>query len=402
MLDWLWHRLIGWVEILVPSSCKGELLGILWQKDIRFWKQQDKNALTSLRIAERELPLLQETCIPLTVGRTGGIPVFFRFCLTRPGLALGTVLLVLWCLYAEHLVWRVEIDGCDTLSEMEMQAILAENGCGFGDFIPSIDCDALHATVKAKHPEIAWISVFLHGNTAEVQLRETKFPQTRNHPDGTYANIVATEAGEIVSVRAYEGETVVQLGDVVLPGELLISGVVSMKNEGQSRLEYAAGEVLAKVVRPISVSIAPTRKKTVYTGRQIVRRTVTILGKSFPLYRNTAVPYTEYDDTEAIENVRLFGRFVIPMTLSSTILQETKTIEETLTSEEAVAEAMSTLRRELDAALQKGELLSRTVTTAFEEDGTYRIDCLLYILRDIVQTEEFTVQELPVKAETPS
>lgn len=397
MLEWLWHMLMSWVEIVVPSSCFGELLSLLWNEDIRFWHERDTGEHTSIRIAQKDLYRLQEACgcIPVTMGKVGGVPVFVRFCLARPGLTLGTVVLVLWCLYAEHLIWRVEIDGCDTLSETEVQAILAEHGCGIGDYIPMIDCDALHATVKAKHPEIAWLSVFLHGNTAEVQLRETKFSEIEKHPTGTYANVVAAEVGEIIRVHAYEGEPVVSAGDVVMPGELLISGVVSMKNEGQSRLEYAAGEVFAKIARPISISVTQTKEKTVYTGRQSVRSRITILGKSYQLYRNTDIPYAEFDTVETIENVRLFGRVAIPVTISSTIFCETETITEKCTSEEAVAEAMKQLRWKMDTALEKGELLEQTVTTVLEEDGTYRIDCLLYILQDIAKTEEFTVQEVP-------
>lgn len=399
MLDWLWHFLMGWVEILVPCSCRGELLDLLWQADIRFWRENvnKKNNTISVRISYRELCILQDAavcrCVPVTIGKTGGITVFLQFCLARPGLALGTVLLVLWCLYAEHLIWRVEIDGCDTLSQEEVQAILAENGCGLGDFIPSIDCDALHAIVKAKHPEIAWISVYLHGNTAEVQLRETKFPDNDERPQNTYANVIAAEAGEIVSVRAYEGEAVVSAGDVVLPGELLLSGVVSMKNDGQSRLEYATGEVLAKVARTITVEVSPRQEKTVYTGRQITQRTVTLFQTPIQMYFHTDIPYTEYDVVNVIEPVRLFGKVAIPVTILSTVYRETEMVEKSLTADEATAEAMLQLREKMDTALEKGELLECTVTTTFDENGTYRIECLLYLLLDIAKTEEFTVRK---------
>lgn len=399
MLDWLWHILAGWVEIFVPLSDKTALLDMLWECDISFWQEtvHKKKNMVSVRIFEKALVLLQESacnrCVSLTLGRQGGIPALLRFCKVRPGIFVGTICLVLWCLYAEHIIWRVEIDGCSVLSKQTVQEILASHGCGIGDYIPAIDCDALHATIKAKHPEIAWISVYLHGNTAEVQLRETKFSDARESHANMYANVVAAEAGEIVSVRVYEGESVISEGDVVMPGELLISGVVSMKNEGESRLEYAAGEVLAKVARPISISVTQTKETTAYTGRQITKRTVVVLGKAFRLYWDEDIPYAEYDANDTMEAVRLFGNISIPVTISTTTIRETETILEERTAEEAVAEAMGLLRQEMDTALEKGALLERTITTAFDEDGTYRIDCLLYLLQDIAKTEEFRVQE---------
>ena len=60
---------------------------------------------------------------------------------------------------------------------------------------------------------------------------------------------------------------------------------------------------------------------------------------------------------------------------------------------EAAAEAMMRLRAEMDKAIGTGEMLSRTVTAAMTEDGKYRIDCLLYVLRNIAVTEEFTVTD---------
>ena len=92
-----------------------------------------------------------------------------------------------------------------------------------------------------------------------------------------------------------------------------------------------------------------------------------------------------------MEEVCLFDRFSVPVTIFSTVIRETETIRETITPEEAVAEAMIRLRKEMEEAIGTGEMLSRTVTTELSEDGTYRIDCLLYLLRDIAATEEFTV-----------
>jgi similar to stage IV sporulation protein len=260
-----------------------------------------------------------------------------------------------------------------------------------GDFVPNINFDALHAKVKAENPDIAWLSVYMHGTTAEVQMRETKHPSDLSHPGGTYANVIASEAGEIVSVRVYEGQAAVQAGDVVLPGELLISGVVDGKEAGSARTEYAAGEVLARVCRPISVEVSCIREKTVYTGRETVKKSVKFFKNTINLFGNTGIPYATYDTIDMMEEVCLFDRFSVPVTIFFTVVRETETAVETLTPEEAAEEAMGILRAEMDRAIGTGEMLSRTVETSVLEDGGCRIDCVLYLLQDIAGTEEFTV-----------
>ncbi len=395
MLDWLWYFLSGWSEITVDAACRGVLINLLWQLEIPFWREKSGGNAVRVRIRRKDLECFtmraEAEGLCFCISGNGGLPVILTFCRRRPGLAVGGVFLLAWCLYSQNLIWHLTINGCETMEEREVEAILTEAGCGVGEYYPAIDFDALHASLKAQNPDIAWISVYMNGTTAEVQLRETRYPADLSHPENTYANVVAAEAGEIVSVRVYEGEAAVAERDVVTAGELLISGIVPMKEEGQSRPEYAAGEVLAVVACPISVEVSLNREKTVFTGRETVKKSVKFFKNTINLFGNTGIPYATYDTIDMMEEVCLFDRFSVPVTIFSTVIRETETIRETITPEEAVAEAMIRLRKEMDEAIGTGEMLSRTVTTELSEDGTYRIDCLLYLLRDIAATEEFTV-----------
>lgn len=399
MLEWLWHFFSGWVEIAVDSTCRSTLADLLWRLEIPFWHEKRKADTLRVRIPFHSYPVFsaqaEENCFCFTVNGQGGWPVVLRFCRCRPGILLGFCLLLFWCLYSQNLIWDIEIDGCVTLDPSEVEKILTEAGCGVGDFVPVIDFDLLHARIKADNPDIAWMSVYMNGTTAEVQLRETKHPENRSHPPGTYANVVAAEAGEIVSVQVFEGEAVVKTGDVVMPGELLISGVVSMKNEGQSRTEYAAGEVLAEVAVPLSLEVSCVKEKKVYTGREKTKKSIKIFKKSINLFANTGIPYATYDTIDKMEEVCLFGRFQIPVTIYSTVCREYEMVEEKRSSKEAVEEAVKKLREETEKAIGSGEMLRRTVTTSVSEDGSCRIDSLLYVLRDIASTEEFTVHDSP-------
>lgn len=396
MFEWLWHYFAGWAEIQTDVSCRSVLAAMLWQAEIPFWHEENDGERLSVRIPVSQLQQCLEAAeacgLCCETGRQGGFPLVLRFCLHRPGIPLGIILFLAWCLYSQNLIWNMEIDGCVHMDESAVERILTEAGCGVGDFYPAIDFDALHATVKAENPEIAWLSVYMHGTTAEVQLRETKFPKDLSHPEGTYANVVAAEAGEVVSVDTFEGEAVVKTGDVVLPGEMLISGVVSMKNEGQSRTEYAAGEVWAKVAVPISVEVSLRQEEKEYTGRKKEKKSIKIFKKSINLFGNTGIPYTTYDTIDKMEEVCFLGRWSIPVKIDSTVYREYMTTVTERTPEEAAAEAMIRLREEMDKAIGAGEMLSRTVTAEITEDGVYRISCLLYVLRDIAATEEFTVR----------
>ncbi len=397
MLEWLFRFFMGWCEITVEKDCRSAFVAMLWEREIPFWRERIQKETMTVRIAkgdrERCQTEAQNRCLSLFCSAKGGLPVVLAICRRRPGLIAGGLFCLFWCLWSAGMVWDVEVDGLETMTVARIEEILSSYGCGIGDRYGRVDFDLLHARVRADHPEIAWLSVYMNGTTAEVQLREKKVGASHTHPAGTYANVVAAEAGEILSVRVFEGQAVVEAGQVVLPGEMLVSGVVPMKEEGESRLEYAAGEVLARVMRPIQIEILPEREKITYTGREKTKKSVKFFKKTINLFGNTGNSYATCDTIDTIEEVCLFGLYEIPVAICSTAYRETQTVMETLTPSEMEAEGARRLREETDAARGTGEMLSRIVSTGFDGDGVYRIHCLLYLEKDISTTAEFTVSE---------
>ncbi len=404
MPEWIYRFLVGWTEITVGLECHSAAVSLLWELGIPFWREKRRGEAVTFRLFRRDcetfLMQAEAVCIPCEVTVRGGLPVFLAICRRRPGLAVGGLACILWCLWSQGLVWEVDVRGLETLTVTQVEEILSDYGCGIGDRYGKIDFDQLHASVRADHPEIAWLSVYMHGTTAEVQLREKKVGTYLHHAPGVAANVTATEAGEILSVRVFEGQAAVGPGQVVLPGELLISGVVPMKTEEEVRTEYAAGEVRARVMRPILIEIPPEKEKTVYTGRVRTEKSVKIFKKIIKLFRNTGIPYATCDTIDKMEEVCLFGLYKIPVTIYSTDHRETTTVTETLSPEEAIAEGERRLRTEMDLALGTGEMLSRIVTAGFDENGVYRIHCLLYLEKDIGTTVEFTIH--PTEEPPPS
>jgi len=394
MFDWLWRYFCGWQSFCVAVGCRSILMDLLWQEEIPFWHERKRGDSVSVRISRSHVQKLEEAalarCMPYTMLKRGGFSELVKFCRKRPGIPAGLVLLCLWCLYSQNLIWNIEVEGCENLSETYIEEILTAYGCGVGEFYPAIDFDALHSNISAWEPEIAWLSVYMHGTTAEVQLRETKPADPYKKPEGVYANVVAAEAGEVVIAEVEEGQATVRKGDIVLPGDMLISGVVPMRKEGQTRLEYAKGTVLAKVACPITVEVTRKRLEKSYTGREKTEKSVKIFKNTINLFANTGIPYTTYDTINKMEQVCLFETWSIPVTVCTTVYREYEMLATEVSPERAAEEALMEMRQKMDASIGTGELLSQSVTVTTTEEGNCRIDCLLYLLRDIAVTEEFT------------
>lgn len=327
--------------------------------------------------------------------RLRGLPTFLGFLRKRPGIAAGFVVLFLWCFLSQNLIWKVEIEGNTTTDEGEITTLLEELGCGVGDWIPGIDYDWVHANFRARSESIAWLSVYQRGTVAKVQVREAIKPPQKDGRDcpGVYANVVAAAGGEIVLTEVFSGEAAVQIGDVVLPGEVLISGVCQMRHENQYRLTYARGRVLAKVAYPITVEITRERKVKRYTGKSKTDVSLKIFKKEINLFKTTGNPYATCDTISTMEEVCLWNRYAIPVWITRTVYREYDTVTETVNTQKAADEAMAELRRQIAIAVENGELISQTVKITSSEDK-YRLECLLYCEKDIAKTAEF--RDVPI------
>ncbi len=394
--------LLGYVVLLFPPAMGQKVMDLLFSLGMEFYgERRRRDGSIRLCLPAGYLKTLREASAAwegtgVTVSDVRGVPVLLRYLMKRPGLTLGILLLLVWCYVSQRIVWDIRIEGNTTTPDREIVELLTDLGCGYGAWFPSIDFDDLHARALTMTDKIGWLSVYMNGTVAEVQVRELVKPDRVTHGEGVYANVVAAEDGVIESVRAAEGQAAVKAGDIVRRGDVVISGVMERKDmnlpEGGVRFEYAAGEVLARTVRHFSVEISLIREEKVYTGAEKREKRIKIFGKPVKLFENTGITYTKYDKIDKMERLSLFGICDLPLWVEETIYREYtyETVE--ITPEEAAAEGLRELRYLTDEAVEGGELAEKTVTTSMA-DGVYRIDCLLYVVRDIAETEEFTVPD---------
>ncbi len=402
MLRSIWGFLCGYVVLRIEKGARGAVYDILFRLGMDFFGEKRNRKGELILCLPRKYEKNFRACLgvewaeKVSVSDLRGFPVAIRFLRCRLGILLGMIVFVLWSVVSQRIIWDIRIDGNTVTPDSEIIELLSELGCGYGAWIPSIDYDDVHAQYLARSRTIGWISVFMNGTVAEVQVRELVKPETVRHEDGVYANVVAAEGGEIEIVRVFEGQAAVKKGDVVKAGDLVISGIVEKKDpyqpEGGFRYEYAAGEVIARTARSIEVEIGLQREEKVYTGEETVRKNIKIFGNLVKLFQNSGIVYTKYDKIDKIERVSLFGRLDLPLWLEETVFREYRYERREISPEEAAAEAFAELRRLTDEAVENGELLQRTVSSSLE-DGKYIIRCLLYIERDIGETKEFTVTE---------
>ena len=385
----------GYSFFYISDGFRGRVSALLIDNRIPYTVRNMKDGTFRLKIRLRKyetaFSLLRENQIKFAVSLKKGLPAFLSKLIIRPGFVVGLILFFAVSWFSSRIVWDIRVSDNCSFTKEEIETVLLSENFAYGTFFEMIDFDRLNSSIMANNPDIAWISVNMRGNVAEVDVRKAEHGVTPERADGVYANIVAGEEAQIVLIHTDEGTTVAADGDIVKKGDLLISGIVPLRNEGV-RFVYASGEISADVNRSISVRVDNTVKEKVYTGKKTDDKSVIFFKKKINLFSNGGIEYTSYDKIDKKERFNLFGMIPLPFWVEKTEYREYTEHETELTPEQAMVAAKKKLREMSDEVLDDAELISKKIIVLPEKDGI-TLRCDMVCRTDIGKTVEFTVSD---------
>lgn len=208
-----------------------------------------------------------------------GLPFFLRQNRERRGLLIGMAAAVLIVIILSGNVWSITLTGNSTLTNEQVLEAFKSEGVYVGARKSKIQPEEIKYNVLKILPELLWANVNIKGSRVEIVIKErTPVPE---FPDSdTPCNIIADEDGEITAVNAEIGSPQVREGDLVLKGDLLISGVVENLDLSTS-FKASRGNVYAKVKR--QVHIVNTDLRLSALEKRKTRYTFSLLGLEIPL-----------------------------------------------------------------------------------------------------------------------
>lgn len=393
----------GTCRVSIPIEHRREAFDFMYRETIPFRREMIGGCSVSFTVrlgdAKKLACFADRSEFEICFCDAGGFPVALHFLKKRPILPLGVLLCAIWLLYSQNLVWDIEITGNSKTSESTITEQLETLGFGVGTYYPSVNFNQLHADYAASQNDISWLSVYMNGTVAEIQVRELWEDEREVHDSGVYANIVAAADGIVREVNVFEGQAAVRAGDLVREGQVLISGIVE-KKDGGVRYEYAAGEVICETASPIHVEVSCEREEKQYTDREKVRKSIKFFKKTINFFINGGIEYATYDKIDMMEQVCPFGLKELPVWIMTEVYREYENVVCEIPADQAADEAMAQLTQRIREETDGAELVSKTIETKLE-DGVYNIDCLLYLNRDIGTTIEFTAEDVPETDDTP-
>ena len=232
----------------------------------------------------------------------------------RAALLMAAVLLAVMCWGVTQCVWQIRVEGAGAY-EAEVWAALKEMGVRVPMLRRSVDLSALKEKLEWRYPQVAWIECGWRGMGLSIRMTEGMLA-TRGE-EAEVCDVIASTDGIVSSIVTRAGTPVVNPGDVVRKGQVLIRGE-ERTSAGQIRPVAASGSVWARVWVQAAVQTPMRMVETIPTGKETEVHVV--VSPWFPLWAVSESSY-EHEDVHIKETP--LGGFFFPLKIRTEFRIET-------------------------------------------------------------------------------
>ncbi|MGE4548327.1 MAG: sporulation protein YqfD [Intestinibacillus sp.] len=395
----------GTVRIGVRGAAVERFLNLCSRHDIALYDieriQIDELRATILVADFKRLrKLMGRTGCRVQLLRRSGAPFVAHRFRKRYMLFGGALLLGGLCWVLMNFLWVIHVTVPDGISGYVLDQNLADLGVYPGAYIGSIDARAVRSEMMYRMPELAYISINLHGNRLEVEAHARR-PKPQMVDADLPTSVYATKPGLITKMTVTEGTPTKKVGETVEQGEMLVSSIkLPTGEQGKPRKSHATAEVEARTWYTLTARRMPETMVKQYTGRQ-KKHYALVFGKwRLNLFLGSSISQENCDKTVSERKIVITDSLEVPVRLEEETFRYYETAP-TASDPEALRAEM-----EQSALARLRAQISGTVTahsTAFRElpGGGYELtlyaECLEQIGEEAVDTQALPEPEEPAQ-----
>ncbi|WP_027365418.1 sporulation protein YqfD [Desulfotruncus alcoholivorax] len=324
----------GYVTIALPEDCLEKFINMATTRGIFLWGISGVGAdRVTLKVHLSGVQPLRHvarmTRCRFTIVEKAGLPFIIIKLRRRKALLLGALFFVVAIYLSSSFVWFVNVSGNKSISEQEIKEIARQSGLYPGAFKPSIDSEKIEKIIMNRFTDLSWVGVCFDGTRADIKVVEKVLPPNNNL--NAKIDIVATKDGLIKQILVLQGQPLVQEGDTVKAGQVLISSAIpppkvedELDNIEESAREpqeeeqtvkyvHARGIVKASVWYEGYKEVPLIEKGENYTGHEITKLCIKIGAKEIILMGPGDVPFAKYDILTDCKKVPAWRNINIPV-----------------------------------------------------------------------------------------
>lgn len=277
----IFEQLGGMVTVKLKGKNLEKVVNMAMARGIFLWNIKKIDEGISFRVRQSGFTALQaisaEAGFELEATRRQGLPFFKQVLKRRMGFIAGAFFFVAALYFLSSFVWFVEVSGNRMLDEERVLDNAHRLGVYRGAAKWSFSTRDVEDALLRDISEISYVRINVTGVKARIEIVEKVLPsQEITGP----CHIVAVRDGVVDDILVLNGQAAVKSGDVVVKGDLLISGLLDPpsspyvpeseeeKMSKKAKPVRARGSVLAKVWYEGYGECAMKAEKLVLTGQK--------------------------------------------------------------------------------------------------------------------------------------
>ena len=382
--------IVGYVRIEVEGYYIERFINICTNKKILIWNlKREKGVKLYLSIGINDFKKLsaiaRKTNCKVKILRKRGVPFLLNRYKKRKLFAIFLILILALIFTSSRYVWNVDISIKDNL-ELENISKDIEN-LGITRGIPKnrIDTEKVINELRLQRDDIAWVGIDIVGTSVKINIvKADKSPDIIKNTD--YCNIVAKKAGTIQKITAQNGTAVVNVGDTVQKGDILIAGYMEGKYT-DTRYVHSLGEVDAIILYEKSKEVRFNQDIYHYTGNEENKYEISFNTWKIKLYKNFS-KFNLYEITTEEKNIKLLDNFYLPISIKKITNKEQTKENKTYSIEEAVNIGEKELSPEIEKEIENKDMIIDKNVKKEEYENSVIVTVIYSVLENIGENQK--------------
>ena len=385
----LLRLIFGYVRIEVEGYYIERFINICQNKKILIWNlKRQKGVKLFLNIGIKDFKKLKniarKTNCKIKISKKKGIPFILHRYKKRKIFAIFLIIIAFAIYTSSKYVWNIEVQVEDNLQIEQIEEDLADLGLRKGVRKSKIETDKLINELRLKRNDISWIGIDLKGTNVIVKaVKSDEKPDLLDNSD--YCNIVASKSGVITKIIAQNGTAVVNVGDEVNEGDVLIAGYMEGKYTDK-RYVHSLGVVQAKIKYQKSEKFYLNQENLRNTGNEEKKFQIKFNNFQINFYK-TLSKFKIYDTIYTEKNLKIFSNFYLPISIVEITNKEQVKETQKYSKEEVIELGKEKLSKAIEEDIaNKENILGVTVDTEEQED--FVEVCVTYEVLENIESYE--------------
>ncbi|MDF2548154.1 MAG: yqfD [Anaerosolibacter sp.] len=311
----IWNYIRGYVVIRIEGLTLEKFINFAIARGIYLWDivridyttLEAKIGLTGYKELRH---IVKKAGCKVKINTKIGYPFFMHRIKARKMLMFGFMIAIFMVMLTTSFVWDIEVIGAESIEKEEIVKKLETLGLSTGIFKYKLDISGIETNIMIEMEELAWVGIELRGTKAIVEIVEKVQPPEKI-PLDIPCDIIASKNGLINKVIAKSGDAMIQKGDIVKAGQLLVTGTIL--REGQdARYVHSLGEIYAKTYYEINDEMSIIKVNKIKTGKKFVKRTLK-MGESQLTLSIGEVPFQNYVLETTHKRLPRWRNIIIPV-----------------------------------------------------------------------------------------